>query len=249
MSSVAPALGPRFDDKPRRSRRSERLFYCGMAAATTVTVIAGFSRTYYLKTLFGTPPLTLLLHLHGVIFSAWIALFIVQTCLVAADRVRWHRRLGIAGAVVAALVVAVGTFTAITSAAEGRSPIGAPLEFLVIPLGDMLVFAILVAAGLWYRHRSAVHKRLMLLSIIAMLSAATARLPFGIMAAGPPAFFGLADLFLVPCVVYDLISRRRVHSATLFGSVLIVASQPLRLMVAKTPWWNDVATWMISLVG
>jgi hypothetical protein len=228
-------------------RRRERVFYTGMAVAAVVAVFAGFARTYYLRPYFGTPPLTPLLHLHGVVFTSWLVLFVVQTTLVAARRVNVHRRLGVAGALVAAMMVVIGTLTAIVRARVVEVPPGAPspLVFLTIPLGDMLVFACLVGAGFYYRRRGDVHKRLMLLATIAILPAATARLPFAfIQQVGPLAFFGLADLFIVPCVVYDLLTRGRVHRATAWGGLLIVASQPLRLLIGGTHAWLAFADWL-----
>src|SRR5918998_662628 len=79
-------------------RRRERLFYTGMAVAFVITVFAGFARTYYLRPYFGTPQLTPLLHLHGVVFTSWLVLLLAQTALVAANRTNIHRRLGVARA-------------------------------------------------------------------------------------------------------------------------------------------------------
>src|SRR5215813_862899 len=87
------------------SRRAKRFFYIGMALAILLTVFTGFSRTYYLRPIFQTQPLMPLLHLHGLIFSSWIALFVTQTTLVARKRTRIHMRLGIAGGVLAAMMV------------------------------------------------------------------------------------------------------------------------------------------------
>ena len=101
-----------------------------------------------------------------------------QTALVAGGRRDIHRRLGVAGAVLAAAMVVVGTILAIWNAREGRAPPGVPpLPFLIIPLFDMLVFAPLVAAAVWYRRRPETHKRLMLLATLSLLAAAVARLP------------------------------------------------------------------------
>src|SRR5258705_5222175 len=97
-------------------KRRERFFYTGMAAAILLTVFAGFSRTYYLRPAFQTQPLMPLLHLHGLIFTSWIALFLIQTTLVASKRTRIHMRLGIAGGVLAVLMVLIGTVTAIVRA-------------------------------------------------------------------------------------------------------------------------------------
>ena len=66
-----------------------------------VVVFAGFAPTYFLQRVFGTPELSPLLHVHGFLFSSWIAWSVVQTTLVAARRTDIHRRLGVAGAALA----------------------------------------------------------------------------------------------------------------------------------------------------
>jgi len=101
-----------------------------------------------------------------------------------------------------------------------------------------------VGAAFYFRRRADTHKRLMTLGTISLMAAPIARLPFGVMQAGPLAFFGLADLFIVACLLYDLITRRRIHPATAWGGLLIVASQPLRLMISGTPAWMAFATWV-----
>jgi hypothetical protein len=210
-------------------RRRERLFYTGMALLILITVFAGFSRTYFLKTHFGSPPLSLLLHLHGLVFTSWVLLFVAQTTLVAARRTDIHRRLGALGAMVAVLIVVMGTATAILRVKGGAAPIPgvSPLSFLAVPLFDMVVFTVLVGAAFYYRHRADVHKRLMTLATIALLAAPIARLPFSFLR-----------------VVYDLLTRRHVHPATIWGGLIIVISQPLRLMISGTPAWMAFASWM-----
>jgi hypothetical protein len=229
-----------------RTKRRTRRFYVGMAIAIAVTVFAGFSRSYFLKAYYGTPELSLLLHVHGLVFTIWILFFLVQTTLVAAGRTYIHRRMGVAGAVLAVLVIVLGTTTAILRAKGGAAPIPgvSPLSFLAVPLFDMVVFAILVGGALYFRHRLEAHKRLMTLAMISLLSAPIARLPFGVLKAGPPAFFGLTDLFIVALLVYDLATRKKVHPATIWGGLLIVASQPLRLMISGTPAWLAFAGWL-----
>jgi hypothetical protein len=225
-------------------RRRERWFYVGMSIAILITVFAGFAPTYYLRPYFITAPLMPLLHLHGFVFTSWVVLFIVQVGLVATHRTNIHRRLGLAGGVIAILMILVGVSTAIIRAKQGATPPGgpSPLAFLVVPLGDMLVFAVLVGAGFYFRRRSDVHKRLMMLATIGILAAAVARLPFAFMQAGPIAFFGLTDVFVLACVVYDLITLRRIHRATALAALLIVASQPLRLILGGTQAWLHFAT-------
>ena len=236
--------------RPDQNKRRERLFYPGMVLAIVITVFAGFSRTFYLRPYFQTQPLIPLLVLHGVFFSSWILLLITQTTLVATKRTRTHMRLGIAGGVLACLMVVIGTVTALVRA-NGPSPVPGvnPLSFLTIPLGDMLVFAILVGAAFYFRRRADAHKRLMLLATIGILPAAVARLPFAfIQQYGPLAFFGLSDLFIVPCLIYDFITRGRPHRATVLGAALIVISHPLRLIIGGTHAWLAFATWLTHLI-
>jgi len=230
-----------------QSRRRERVFYLGMAVALVLTVFSGFSRTFYLRPYFDARPLVPLLIVHGVVFTSWLALLVTQTTLVATKRIRTHMRLGIAGMVLAALMVLIGSITAIIRAKLFVVPPGAgsPLSFLTIPLGDMLVFAILVGSAFYFRRRADIHKRLMLLATIGILPAAVARLPFAFIEQnGPLAFFGLSDLFIVPCLIYDLITRGRPHRATVLGGALIVLSQPLRLIIGGTHAWIAFATWL-----
>lgn len=111
------------------SYTNDRLFYTGMAIACIITVFVGFAPSYYLKGQFGAAPLTPLVHLHGLIFTSWIVLFFAQTVLIASHRIETHRRLGVAGAVLGALLVVVGLATAlgfarrnIVSGAPARSP-------------------------------------------------------------------------------------------------------------------------------
>src|SRR6266542_4810559 len=92
-------------------KRRERLFYIGMSIAVVITVFAGFSRTYYLRPYFNSAPLMPLLHLHGLVFSSWLLLFVTQTTLVAAHRTDIHRRLGILAGVIATLMILIGAGT------------------------------------------------------------------------------------------------------------------------------------------
>lgn len=232
----------------REAGTHDHLFYGGMATAMGLTVFAGFASTYYLRFFADGPkatltggPFTALVHVHGALFTAWVLLFIAQTALVASRRVAVHRRLGVAGAVLAAAMVVAGTFTAIATAARGSAPEGVdPLAFLVIPMFDMVLFTTFVTTALALRRDKEAHKRLMLLAYVSIVVAAVARLP-GVLPLGPPAFFGLSFLFVVVAGIYDFLSRRRVHRVYLWGGALIMVSVPLRLVISGTGAWRALA--------
>lgn len=225
-----------------------RLFYLGVATLAILIVFVGFSRTYYLKSIFGRPPLSFLTHLHGALFTSWLLMFATQALLVIGRRTDLHRRLGVAGGVLAALMIPVGTAMGIVSARRDSllSPGSSrPLEALVIPFFDILVFAVLVGCAFIHWRTPQNHKRLMVLATIALLPAAFARFPFHFVAQyGPLAFFGLADLIAIACLVYDTVVFRRLHPAYAWGALVLVTSHPARLVIAHTSVWIFFARWL-----
>lgn len=225
----------------------DRGFYTWAAIIAALIVLAGFARTYYLKGMFGAPALSGLVHLHGLVMTLWVILFVVQVRLIAAHRTNWHRRLGVIGGILAALIVVVGVATALAAAKRGSTPGPPALVFLAIPLSDMLIFAILIAIGLFYRRRSDIHKRVILLACVGLLAPAIARIPLHfIQTGGPLAFFGLTDLCMLACVVYDTVKHRRLHPVFGWGAALLIVSQPLRLLAAGTQAWMEFAVWLTS---
>ena len=191
-------------------------------------------------------------YVHGALFTAWIVLLVAQALLVAAGRTDVHRRIGLWGAVLAVFMVVVGVLGALIAARRPTGFVGIPvpgLQFLVVPLVDMLLFASFVALAIAKRGESQAHKRWMLLASLNLITAAIARWPGVITIGAPPLFFGLTDLFLVALVIWDRVSRGRVHPATKWGGLLIVASQPLRLVVSGTAAWLAFARWATGLLG
>jgi hypothetical protein len=246
MASTITAAPPR-----RTGLARDRLFYSGIAVTLALTVFIGFAPTYYFGLLGDRPaatitgqPFTTLIHLHGVLFSAWVLLFVAQTALVATHRVRLHQRLGIAGAVLASTMIVIGLATAIEGASRGAAPPGIdPLAFLTVPFFDIVLFATFVGAALWNRRIKDSHKRLMLLAYISIMAAAVARLP-GVLPLGPFGFYGLALVFLGVAIAYDYASQRRVHFTYIWGGVLLAVSVPARLMISETAAWRSFAEFL-----
>jgi uncharacterized membrane protein YozB (DUF420 family) len=216
-----------------------------MAIASTVVVFLGFGRTYYLKSYFGTPQLTPLVHLHGAVFTLWMVFFVVQTILIASNRPQVHRRLGYAGAALAIAMVVLGTAVAFKARLLGR---GAPTPDAVflISLGDIFTFGVFVGAGfLWRRNREA-HQRLMLLAVVAgLLAAAIPRIPDFRDHPGAMLFLGLTFILAGP--IYDLATRRRIHSVYIWGCLFaILTLPPVRIALSFTPAWHRIAKWLIG---
>ncbi len=232
---------------------SERRFFTGIAVATLLTVLIGFSRSFFLRPLFPNwpSPSEGLFYVHGAAFAAWIVLLVVQTSLVAGGRTSLHRTIGPLGAVLAATMVVLGTVAALTAAQRATGFVGIPvppLQFLAVPLFDMALFATFTALAIARRRDAQSHKRLMLLATVNLMTAAIARWPM-IGALGPPAYFGLTDLFIVALAVWDFRTRGRLHPVTLWGGLLILISQPLRLIVSGTAAWLAFAQFATGVLG
>ena len=234
--------------RPASEAARDRLFYSGLAVAMALTVFAGFAPTFYLRSVFGAPvsvtgltTITPIVLAHGIVFTAWVMLFVEQTRLIASRHVALHRRMGVAGIVLAALMVAVGLPTAFAAAARGSAPAGFdPRVFLVVPVFDLVLFAAFFTAAVLRRREKEAHKRLMLLAYASILPAAVGRLP-GVVLLGPPGIFGLAFLPAIAGAVYDRWSRGRVTPIYWWGIAIRYLSIPGRLAVASTPVWRAFA--------
>ncbi|TGX54166.1 hypothetical protein E5A73_08585 [Sphingomonas gei] len=226
---------------PRSRAYPDRIFFGGAAVALVLVTLLGFAPTYYLSYFTAAPALGPLVHLHGVVFSAWMILYAGQNWLIGTGNVRWHRRTGMAGAALAVLVFVVGVVTTITLARANLHAAvrhGAPPIF---PLGAITAFAVLFTAGIAVRQRPAHHKRLMLLATVALATTPLARITRMATNAVTPPVGGmlLSDLFLLALVAFDLRQRGRVHPATLAGGGFLLASQLFRLTFSQTGLWRS----------
>jgi hypothetical protein len=241
-SSIA---SPTFQTLPGDHR-----FFSVMAIVTAATIVAGFSNTYVPKVVTGAPALPPIIHLHAVVFTSWLAFFVAQTTLVLSGRTDVHRRLGIIGVVLAALMLVVGIATAITVARLGHRGIpGVEFPdaegFLLLNLAATIVFATLVAAGWYLRRNTQAHKRLMLMATAgALVGPGVSRLPFA--SGRPPVIAALAMAFLLAGPVYDLVTRRRVHLAYLWSGLLAIAAiPPVVAQLSATASWHSIASFLL----
>ncbi len=226
------------------SWRVDDQFFLAMAIFSLGAVFLGFARTFYLAGIYHTHVPNLLIAVHGTVFTAWIVLLVVQTGLVAARRIAFHRTLGIFGAVLAAAMVVLGLAAATDSLARGFAPPGFPFGprvFYARPVLEIIAFAILIGAGLWMRSNGPAHKRLVLLATITLLGAAINRWPFAIITS----VHILTDLILFLLVVliaaFDIWSLRRIHHATICGGILVILIEVLVIPVGATSAWQRFA--------
>jgi hypothetical protein len=228
--------------------RGGRYFFLALAALLALIVFVGFAPTFYLREVFSAPELPALLVVHGILFSAWIVLLLTQTLLIRGAQVHVHRVLGIAGALLAILMVLLGAKVALEAAAQGT--LGArfhvpPLEFLIVPLGQIIIFGALTAGAIALRRRPAAHKRLVILATINLIAPAIVRAADVLLhTATPLSALVMIGVLLAACIGFDVFTRGRVHPVFAIVGPLTLLSFPLRIAFSHTAAWLAAAEWL-----
>jgi uncharacterized membrane protein YozB (DUF420 family) len=237
-----------------RASNPERRFYQWMVTAVIAMIVLGFVRTFFLRPLFPAvhAPKEIYFYLHGVVFTLWLALLFTQVTLVGAGNIALHRRLGLAGFVLLPLMVLLGVIGGVIAAHRpgGFVDIATPpLEFLVVPYADLVVFSGFAIAALLLRGRPQAHKRLMLLAAIGIAEVGIARWPFEPYVSTPSAAMWTTAALVIPMIAWDFTSRGRIHPATAVGAAVLVAEGPVREAISHTGWWLAFATWATGFVS
>ena len=224
-----------------------RRFYPTIAGLAIVTVLVGFAPRFYERAISGAPGPRPFVLVHAAVFSAWMFLFLVQASLVAVHRTDLHRRLGRVGMALVGSMVVLGVLTGIEGARDGWNP-GGPfrdaLAFLVVPFRDILNFSGFATAGLYYRRRPDIHRRLMLLATtggllwpaITRIQPIQGRLPL---------MYVVLVAFLVASPVRDIIAHRRPHRVDVIGALIVMATFPLGIAIGNSDAWRGFAAWLI----
>lgn len=235
---------------------AERRFFTGITVAIAIVVLVGFARTFFARSLFPeaqslAAPETIFLF-HGAIFAAWIGFLVSQALLIRGRRVSLHRSFGWFGAVLAILMVTIGTYGSLVAAARPGGFIGVPIppqQFLIFPVIDMILFGLFVVLAIAWRAKPQSHKRLIVLATVNLVEAAIIRIPLGFIAAGAPfTSRGLSYLFIVAIVIWDFRTSGKIHRVTLWAGILTVGSFPLRMLLLQSEAWAGIAAWLVQLV-
>jgi hypothetical protein len=226
-------------------RQPEQRLFAWLAVLIVILVFVGFSRTYYLHSLFKAAKLSIFLHVHGAVMTGWIILFAVQTFLVASNHTRIHRALGTFGAGYAVLVVVMGcTATVLAARREVLAHsqfVSSILTVLALELTQMLLFASLVASGIRLRNRAGYHKRLMLLAAFCILPNPIVRLFIWAGFGSNIVMLSFWALLVAAVVLLDSMRNRRLHPAFGLGATITVAFLYLAYFTSLTPLWQRLA--------
>lgn len=222
-------------DKTITARRRGHQFYIGVTFFLIATVVTGFWQSYFGTLLSGGVSRPLVMHLHGAVFTGWMALLLAQVGLAAAGHVRAHRRLGRFGIGYGALVFVMGCIATIAAPVmhvrAGGWTVDYAASFLILPIGDMLLFAGFFGAAIAFRSRPEIHKRLIVAATVALAFAAVARMNFSL-----PVFFALWLAPMGASMAFDAATLGRVHRVNLIATLVMVVAFTRILLMESAGW-------------
>jgi len=243
----SPARAPQLT-RLQRTRVLEHYMFMTTAALFAAVIFAGFARTYYLAGMMAAPLPSSVVHVHGLLMTLWVAVFVVQAALVSAKQVRAHQRLGYAAIGLAVMIGVAGIWTAIRAAKYGSASVPAGFSeptFSIVPLGDIVLFALFFGGAVYFRKNATTHKRLMLLTVLNFLPPAVGRLPVAAVQASPIVWvLGIISGAALVCLAFDRWRYGRVNRIFLAGALILIASFPIRIALMGTKAWMSFSTWL-----
>lgn len=248
-----------------RVRAGARRFYVGVALTCLAIAFLSFAPSYFMPMAQGKFRAAPILHIHGMLFFGWTLLFMAQTWLAANGGLVLHRSLGMLGVSLATgmifttVAVVIGEINVFEAAGMGA----ARRAFTWVQISGMAFFAVVFALAVAYVKQPETHKRLMVVATVSLMDAPLARwfalalappAPAEGLAPPPPVFIALppgliADLILVAAMIYDMRTRGRIHPVYIYGGLALLLVQITRPLIAVTPLWDSVATWVGGIGG
>jgi hypothetical protein len=228
-------------------RKYDRQFFFGMILLQIGVVVIGFGPTYYFAGGPRAPLPSVVVHIHAAVFTTWMLLLLVQTGLVSAGRINWHRKLGVAGFLLACLMIVMAVLVAADEAVRVKPLPNSEsvLSLLAFPFEAAFEFAILIGFAFALRKNRAAHKRLIVIATAGVTSPAFFRWHVPILFHSTFADRGATYLFLLLLAAYDLWSTHRLHRATIWGSAFAVfMGQVVVRIVQPTPPWHAFMHWV-----
>ena len=238
-------------------------FFFWISILLLAFLVIGFAPSLYLRAFFEVPPIPAYLHLHGAILTSWFVWLVLQTSMVRSGRIATHRRLGVIGAVIAVAVVFAGPMATVGAVGRIReagfdwdTDMGALPDVGVegVPMirfmaqvvwgnfMSIVAFAGLIAAALLLRRHPDTHKRLIVLASIGIVGPALARISRWPVLGGEDGGFIPVVLLalLVAVIAHDIVTLRRVHKATIYGTATLLMGTIAQQAIASSELGRSV---------
>jgi hypothetical protein len=242
------------DSPPRRPAATDRGIYIVWIAVIWAVMICGFSLD--LGRFKAEPAPSFLLHVHAAVYVLWLALVTSQIALVETGNIARHRTLGWAMAILAVGMVPLGLAAALVDQARQAGSENYTPQFLGLEFEELIAFSVFLIAGIALRRDPAAHKRLMMLSVVAISDAGSSRLWIVAFKLNLPGVFGWwlkycwgVALMLALMAAWDTWKHRRVHPAILAGGVFLLIGQGIAAELFFSPSWSAMMAALVKAWG
>jgi len=213
-------------------------------------VVLGFFKTY-----FGLFPafdkVTAIQHIHGLLFTTWFLLLIIQPLLIRYGKYRAHRIIGRCTYVLVPCIIISIHFIAreaylnAVAAHRPRPDVLAGTYFQTYQIFD---FSVLYLLAIINKHRTPYHMRYMIATSLAIVGAGMRRAlahVFGMGGADAVLYgFLVPDLLLVGLIVYDKIKGNN-SRAYIIAFVILAVSHIGFYIIPHSALWQSVAGYFV----
>jgi hypothetical protein len=238
--------------------KPDRFFYTTAGAIFLVLTVIGF-RHFLLagKAMAGddiNPVMFRLDAVHGTAIMAWYVLFFVQALLISVRNRKLHMKLGWSVLVIGATIAVTGSLVAI------RSVQNTPADFvffgmeyrrfLLVMLTEIAMFTAFVVVGVLARKRPRIHRPMMLMASMALITGAFVRIPFVRMVFGansPVGFFAPVFILGALLLLLRFFMNRSLDRWFAAGYASLVSAFVAAERLSHSNLWSDWAGTILKL--
>ena len=229
-------------------KRRSKYFLTASLIAFTIAIV-GFLKTFFIPSVTGTFEAPPVIYIHGGFLFLWTVFFVLQTVLIKKKKIKYHMLLGfwslalVAGVMVSTM--ATGVYVMKRDIALGLGEIAT--SGLVGTFTTPIVFAIFVSAGIYYRKKPEIHKRLMLLATIAIIWPAFFRFRHYFPSVpNPELVFGflLPNCMILLAMLWEKVTVKRIHPVYLTAGLALFIENFTENYFFDSPGWRVAAHWL-----
>lgn len=235
------------------NKRSFRpsFFFC-MTILMAFFVFGGFGLTYWQPMATGTlNPLPPVVHLHGLFYSTWMILLVVQSFLINVKNVQLHRTLGTFGIAVATGVIILGMLiTILFGRFQSADPPPDYYNLMYLGVAAVLCFSSLFVLAIRNVRNPDNHRRLILFATISLLAPGINRLymvPFSLASLPLPAMYLTLDVLIAAILIYDWRTMGKISTASITGATIIIIPELLHAPIAGSDAFSGLCDILTNL--
>jgi hypothetical protein len=213
-------------------------------------VVLGFFKTY-----FGLFPafnnVTLVQHIHGLLFTTWFLLLVIQPLLIRYGKYKAHRVIGrFTYVLVPCIIISIHFIAreAYLNAVAAHVPRPSVIAGMYFPTYQIFDFFVLYVLAIANKNRTPYHMQYMIATSLAIAGAGLRRVFLHVIGldGNHAVLYGflVPDLFLVGLIIYDLIKGQN-SRAYIISFIILAISHYSYYFVPESALWQSVCGYFV----